>query len=84
MSVWKISPQRSKTHPCPFPLEIARRPIISSCPVGGVVLDPFCGSGSTGVAAIESGRRFIGIEREAEYVEIAKARIEAVRGLFNA
>jgi site-specific DNA-methyltransferase (adenine-specific) len=43
-----------------------------------VVLDPFTGSGSTGKAAILEGFRFIGIEREAEYVEIAKARIAAV------
>lgn len=75
MSVWRISPQRSEDHPCPFPIEIARRPIISSCPVGGTVLDPFCGSGTTGVACVQTGRNFIGIEREAEYVEIARARI---------
>ena len=47
-------------------------------PPGGVVLDPFTGSGSTGKAAILEGFRFIGIEREAEYVEIARARIRAV------
>lgn len=45
-------------------------------PPGGTVLDCFAGSGSTGVAAIAEGMRFIGIEREAEYVEIARARIE--------
>ena len=49
---------------------------------GGVVLDPFTGSGSTGKAAILEGFRFIGIEREAEYVEIAKARIEAAKTLI--
>jgi DNA modification methylase len=43
---------------------------------GGVVLDPFCGSGSTGKACAYEGMQFIGIERETEYVEIAKARIE--------
>lgn len=47
-----------------------------TCP-GGVVLDPFTGSGSTGKAATLEGFNFIGIEREAEYVEIARARIEA-------
>jgi site-specific DNA-methyltransferase (adenine-specific) len=46
-------------------------------PPGGVVLDPFTGSGSTGKAAMLEGLRFIGIEREAEYVEIARARIQA-------
>ena len=46
-------------------------------PPGGVVLDPFMGSGSTGKAAIREGFQFIGIEREAEYLAIARARIEA-------
>lgn len=62
-------------------------------PPGGTVLDPFMGSGSTGKAAIREGFRFIGIEREAEYLAIAKVRIEhetrerptepAQRGLFS-
>ena len=43
---------------------------------GGVVLDPFMGSGSTGVAALREGFRFIGIEREQEYFDIAQQRIE--------
>ena len=46
-------------------------------PPGGTVLDPFMGSGSTGKAAKLEGFNFIGIEREAEYVEIARARIAA-------
>ena len=46
-------------------------------PPGGTILDPFTGSGSTGKAAILEGFKFIGIEREAEYIEIAKARIDA-------
>ena len=45
-------------------------------PIGGVVLDPFMGSGTTGVACIHEGFRFIGIEREKVYVEIAQARIQ--------
>ena len=45
-------------------------------PPGGTVLDPFCGSGSTGVAALAEDFHFIGIEREAEYVAIARARLE--------
>jgi site-specific DNA-methyltransferase (adenine-specific) len=45
-------------------------------PKGGVVLDPFMGSGSTGKAAVREGMEFIGIEREEEYYEIAKQRIE--------
>jgi site-specific DNA-methyltransferase (adenine-specific) len=45
-------------------------------PPEGIVLDPFMGSGSTGVAAIKNNFNFIGIEKETEYMEIAKARIE--------
>jgi site-specific DNA-methyltransferase (adenine-specific) len=44
-------------------------------PPNGLVLDPFTGSGTTGVAAIQEGMRFVGIEREAEYIAIAEARI---------
>lgn len=47
-------------------------------PPGGVVLDPFTGSGSTGKAALLEGFQFIGIEREQEYIEIASARINSV------
>lgn len=48
-------------------------------PPGGTVLDPFMGSGSTGLAAESSGFKFIGIEKEQEYFEIAKKRLEAVQ-----
>lgn len=44
-------------------------------PPGGVILDPFLGSGTTGVAALAEGFRFLGIEREAEYAEIARQRL---------
>ena len=50
-------------------------------PPGGTVLDPFMGSGSTGKAAVLEGFDFLGIEREAEYLEIAKARISAAESL---
>jgi site-specific DNA-methyltransferase (adenine-specific) len=49
-------------------------------PKGGVVLDPFMGSGSTGKAAIKNDFNFIGIEREKEYFDIAKTRIEHAKG----
>jgi DNA modification methylase len=45
-------------------------------PPGGRILDPFCGSGTTGIAAVLEDFDFIGVEREAEYVEIARARID--------
>ena len=50
------------------------------CPKGGIVLDPFAGSGSTLVAAVTEGMTFIGIERDPEYHAIAKARTDAVLG----
>lgn len=50
---------------------------LTATPTGGTVLDPFMGSGTTGVAALRAGRRFIGIELEAHYLEIARKRIEA-------
>ena len=77
MSVWRIGPRRDGEHPCPFPEEIALRPIVASCPDDGVVVDPFTGSGTTGVACVKTGRRFIGIEKEPKYFEIAKRRIES-------
>jgi site-specific DNA-methyltransferase (adenine-specific) len=64
-------------HPTVKPTDLMRYLCRLVTPPGGVVLDPFTGSGSTGKAAVLEGFRFIGIEREAEYVEIAKARIGA-------
>lgn len=65
------------THPCVKPIALMRWLVRLVTPPGGLVLDPFAGSGSTGCAAALEGRRFIGIEREAEYVTIARARIAA-------
>lgn len=62
-------------HPTVKPLELMRWLVRLLCPPGGVVLDPTTGSGSTGAAAVLEGRRFVGIELEAAYVEIAAARI---------
>ena len=64
-------------HPTVKPTDLMRYLCRLVTPPGGTVLDPFMGSGSTGKAAMLEGFRFIGIEREAEYVEIAKARIQA-------
>jgi site-specific DNA-methyltransferase (adenine-specific) len=44
-------------------------------PADSLIIDPYCGSGTTGVAAVQLGHRFIGIEREASYVDIARRRI---------
>lgn len=74
-------------HPTPKPVSLMRRQLLASMPEGGVVLDPFCGSGSTGVAAVDSGYRFIGIEMQPEYANLSRRRIAdaAAQGsLFNA
>jgi site-specific DNA-methyltransferase (adenine-specific) len=64
-------------HPTVKPTELMRYLCRLVTPFGGVVLDPFMGSGSTGKAAALEGFRFIGIEREAEYLEIARQRVQA-------
>lgn len=66
---------KRNTHPTVKPTDLMRYLCRLVTPPGGVVLDPFMGSGSTGKAAVLEGFRFVGIEREAEYVEIARARI---------
>jgi site-specific DNA-methyltransferase (adenine-specific) len=65
------------THPTLKPLSLMRYLCRLITPPGGTVLDPFCGSGSTGVAALREGFHFIGIEQEQKYVEIARARLSA-------
>lgn len=62
-------------HPTVKPVELMRWLVKLVTPPGGVVLDPFAGSGSTGIAAVVEGREFLGIEREARYVDIACARL---------
>jgi DNA modification methylase len=62
-------------HPTVKPVALMRWLVRLVTPPDGLVLDPFTGSGTTGIAATLEGRRFLGIEREAEYVEIARARI---------
>lgn len=64
-------------HPNEKPVKLMEELIESITPTGGVVLDPFLGSGSTGVAAKNLNRNFIGIERDPEYFKIAEKRIES-------
>jgi DNA modification methylase len=66
---------RRNVHPTVKPIELMRWLCRLVTPPGGTVLDPFAGSGSTGCAAVLEGFGFIGVEREAEYVAIARARI---------
>jgi site-specific DNA-methyltransferase (adenine-specific) len=85
-SVWTIPavPMREKSHgrhPTQKPLRLLRRAVLASSVEGELVFDPFSGSGTTGVAAKELGRFFVGAEMEREYAELAGRRIgAAVRG----
>ncbi|WP_396149440.1 DNA-methyltransferase [Flavobacterium sp.] len=65
-----------RKHPAVFPDKIPLDFIRVFCPPGGVVLDPFMGSGSTAVAAIQTGRNYIGYDISSEYIEIANERIK--------
>lgn len=84
-SVWAIPavPERERhygRHPTQKPEALLERIITASCPEDGLVLDPFCGSGTTGAAAIRLGRQFIGIDLTEEYLKgIAVPRLEATR-----
>lgn len=79
-NVWRLSPDHSNYgHPAVFPLELARRHVLTWCPESGTVLDPFMGSGTTGVACVNTWRDFIGIELDKGYFDIAKHRIEEAR-----
>jgi site-specific DNA-methyltransferase (adenine-specific) len=64
-------------HPTQKPVRLLNRIIDASSSEDALVLDPFCGSGTTGVAAVARGRRFVGIELEPEYLELSRRRIEA-------
>ncbi|MBM3345509.1 MAG: site-specific DNA-methyltransferase [Betaproteobacteria bacterium] len=79
--LWSVSrlhrqdPERAE-HPTQKPLELVRRMVLASCPPGGVVLDPFMGSGTTAVAAQSTGRSFAGFEINPEYFAGAAARVQ--------
>lgn len=70
--VWTIPTQPfTGAHFAVFPVEIPRRAIAAGCKPGGVVLDPFSGSGTTGLAAAELGRRYVGIDLNRDYLELS-------------
>lgn len=77
-SVWKFPAVNAKKigHPAPFPVELPHRLINLYSYEGDVVLDPFCGSGSTCIAAIRNNRRYIGYDIKEEYIELSNRRID--------
>jgi site-specific DNA-methyltransferase (adenine-specific) len=82
-TVWRFSaPSKAEklhgSHPTQKPVAFVRRCLLASSIAGDVVLDPFAGSGTTGVACATIGRRFIGIEQDPAFRQLSKERIEAV------
>ena len=76
--VWEILPEDTQNrilHFAPYPEELCIIPIKATCPEGGVVLDPFCGTGTTLKVAQELNRKAIGIDLSPEYLELAQKRI---------
>ena len=71
-----------KAHSTQKPEELLKRIILSTSKKDDIVLDPFFGTGTTGAVAKKLGRNFIGIEKESEYIDIAKKRIDAVKALL--
>jgi site-specific DNA-methyltransferase (cytosine-N4-specific) len=75
--IWPIQTEQSKEkHYSAFPLALCNRCIDAGCPPSGTVLDPFVGSGTTGIAALQKRRAFIGIDISKEYIDIAKKRLD--------
>lgn len=74
-----IVPGETTAHYAPFPETLVEPAIKAACPVGGIVLDPFIGSGTTAVVARRLGRHFLGIELSAEYARLARRRLAYTR-----
>lgn len=77
-SLTKPSEKVEGKHPTQKPEYLLERIILASTEEGQVILDPFCGSGTTGVEAVRYGRKFVGIDVSEEYMEISKKRLEKV------
>lgn len=76
--VWDIVPedtQKRDAHFAPYPVDLCRIPILATCPLGGTILDPFCGTGTTLLAASVLGRNGVGIDVSATYVDMTKSRL---------
>jgi DNA modification methylase len=75
--IWNIPGASTRHHPAPFPLELATRLVRMFSFVGDIVLDPFCGSGTTMIAAFRTGRNSIGVEIDPEYCRMAARYLKA-------
>ena len=77
-SIWRLPPENNNPHPAPFPIELPTRAIYSIMDdrKDGIIIDPYCGSGTTLVAAKILGHHYIGIDISKDYVEYSKKRLE--------
>lgn len=73
--IWRMAPDSQTPHPAPYPEELPKRAIVLYCPVGGLVLDPFLGSGTTMLAARNLGRDCIGYELNPDYIPLIKEKV---------
>ncbi len=84
-TVWTLATLPTPdAHFATFPIELPETCILAGCPPDGVVLDPFCGAATTGLACVKNGRKFIGIELNPKYIEIAKTRMQRHYSLLGA
>jgi modification methylase len=74
--IWDIKGESTRKHPAPFPIELALRLVRMYSFVGDTILDPFLGTGTTTIAALEAGRNSIGYEIDPSYLEIARIRAQ--------
>ncbi len=75
--VWNIPQEMNNNHPAPFPVELPLRCILATTSKGDTILDPYMGSGTTAVACKKTGRNFIGIELNPDYIKMAERRLLA-------
>ena len=73
-SIWDFNPERNNDFPAPFPIDLPDNCIKACCPINGIVLDPYMGSGTTALACKNNNVNFIGIEISEEYCKIASER----------
>jgi len=78
-TVWEMTTASSVDHPAPFPIELPKRVIELYTRPADVVLDPFMGSGSTAIAAVQMGRHYVGYELSIEYCQLAERRLAELR-----
>ena len=82
-SVWTVTTKPFKgAHFATFPMDLIEPCVLAGCPEGGTVLDPFGGSGTTGIVATNHNRNAILCELNQEYIELAKDRINQQAGIF--